>query len=151
MPKPNEPQMSEPPSLLPMITGSFTSQAISVAARLGIADLVCDGPKSNAELAQATGTHEPSLHRLMRALGGVGLFREIEAGRFALTPLGSPLRAGVPGSMRAAAMMFGGASRRVRRSASASSREPVREAGRSAGVTCMGAAAHAEQVATAVE
>jgi Dimerisation domain len=50
-----------------MITGYWTSQAIYVAAKLGIADLLADGPKIADELARATGTHARSLYRLLRA------------------------------------------------------------------------------------
>lgn len=90
-----------------MISGCLVSQAICVAAKLEIADLLKDGPKNSEELAQATRTHAPSLYRLMRALASVGLFVEDEQGRFGLTPLGEPLRKGIPGSLHAGAMLFG--------------------------------------------
>jgi hypothetical protein len=44
------------------------SQSLSVAAKLGIADLLVDGPRNVESLAAATGTHEPSLYRVMRLL-----------------------------------------------------------------------------------
>src|SRR5579863_8789190 len=96
-----------PPSqtLLQLLTGYWISQAIYVAAKLGIADLVKDGPKTSAELAQATGTHAPSLYRLLRMLASVGIFAE-EAERFGLTPLAECL-IDQPGSQRAAALMMG--------------------------------------------
>jgi hypothetical protein len=90
-----------------MLTGFWVSQALHVAAHLGIADLVKDGPRSAAELAQATGTHGQSLYRLLRALASVGVFAEDEAGRFGLTPLASCLRTDVPGSQWAAALVNG--------------------------------------------
>jgi hypothetical protein len=50
------------------MTNAFqVSQAIYVAATLGIADLLEDGPKSADELAKTTGTHAPTLYRLLRA------------------------------------------------------------------------------------
>ena len=79
----------------------------SVAAKLGIADLLKDGPKSSDELAQATGTHGRSLYRLLRALASVGVFAEAEDGRFELTPLGECLQTGIPGSVRAITVNFG--------------------------------------------
>src|SRR2546430_1571276 len=83
-------------TLWQMISGGFVSQAISVAGTLGIADLLSAGPQSPAELAQQTGTHAPSLYRLLRALAGVGIFTEDEEGRFDLTPLAALLRQNTP-------------------------------------------------------
>ena len=58
-----------PPILFQMATGYWVSQAIYVAAKLGIADLLKDGPQSCVALATATGADATSLFRLMRALG----------------------------------------------------------------------------------
>jgi len=103
------PQEIPPPfALFRMVTGFYVSRAIHVVAKLGIADLLADGPRSYDELAEATRTHAPSLHRVLRLLASAGLFTEEENGRFALTPIGACLRSGVPGSMRAAALLFGG-------------------------------------------
>jgi hypothetical protein len=82
------------------------SQAIHVAASLGVADHLRDGPRSVEELAAATGSRAPSLYRLLRALASVGIFTEAD-GRFGLTPLAEYLRSDVPGSVRAWAMMIG--------------------------------------------
>lgn len=43
---------------------------------LGIADLLKDAPRSAGDLAGATGTHAPTLYRLLRALASVGVFAE---------------------------------------------------------------------------
>jgi hypothetical protein len=75
-----------------------------MAATLGLADHLQAGPKDTAELAEATGTHAPSLYRLLRALASVGLIVEDEDKRFRLTPLGATLQSNVPGSLRALAM-----------------------------------------------
>jgi hypothetical protein len=91
-----------------MITGYWTSQAIYVAARLGIADLLVDGPRTADELARATGTHARSLYRLLRALASLGVFAEDTERRFSLTPLAEPLRADAPGSQRATVLMMVG-------------------------------------------
>ena len=90
-----------------MITGSWISQMVYVAAKLGLADLMAGGPKSAVELAAATGTHARSLYRLLRALGGVGVVTEDGEGRFRTTPLGDCLRRDVPGSQWAMAVMMG--------------------------------------------
>ena len=62
------PPTDPPPfvALFQMVTGYYISQAIYVAAKLGIADRLTDGPHSSDELAHATDTHAPSLHRLQR-------------------------------------------------------------------------------------
>lgn len=88
-----------------LINGFRVSQMIGVAAKLGLADLVADGPKSSAELAERTGMHAPSLYRLLRALSSVGVFVEGEQQRFGLTPLAEALRTRVPGSLRDVAIL----------------------------------------------
>lgn len=90
-----------------MVAGAWVSQAIFVAAKLGIADLLRDGPKSAAELAASTGSHEQALYRIMRALASVGIFSEGGDARFDLTPLAVPLQSDVKGSVRAFAIMQG--------------------------------------------
>jgi hypothetical protein len=77
------------------------SQATLVATKLGIPDLLADGPRASADLAQATGTHPGALYRLLRALAGAGLLDMDDEQRFALTPLGASLRSGQPGELRA--------------------------------------------------
>jgi O-methyltransferase domain/Dimerisation domain len=84
--------------------GWLASQGIYVAAELGIADLLHDGPKTVDQLASATGAHRQSLYRLLRMLAGSGVFAEDRAGRFALTPAAALLQSGV---LRDAARMFG--------------------------------------------
>jgi hypothetical protein len=97
-----------PSTLMSLITGFMPARVVYVAAHLGIADLLADGPKTSESLASDTETHAPSLHRLLRALAGLGLLDEIEPGRFALTVESACLRTGVPGSLHNLALMFGG-------------------------------------------
>jgi len=66
-----------PATLLQMMTGYWVSQALHVAAKLGIADLLADGPVDCEDLAAATDTHAPSLQRVLRALASVGVFTEV--------------------------------------------------------------------------
>jgi hypothetical protein len=91
-----------------LASGYYLSRALEVAATLGIADLLADGPLPAEQLAQRTDTHVPSLRRVLRLLASAGVFAEEEDGRFALTPVGQCLRSGVPGSMRAMVRLFGG-------------------------------------------
>jgi hypothetical protein len=96
-----------PPSaaMLRMIAGFRVSRAIYIAAKLGLADLLKDGSKHTEELAEATGTHAPSLYRVMRALASVGVFAEKESGRFTLTPMAATLQSDAPDSLRAWAIL----------------------------------------------
>lgn len=98
---------SPPEVMNRMLTGYWTTQALYVAAKLGIADLLEDGPRSADELAQATKAHAPALYRLLRGLASLGVFIEDDAARFGLTPLAECLRSDVPGSQRALAIMSG--------------------------------------------
>ncbi|MQA86762.1 MAG: methyltransferase [Streptosporangiales bacterium] len=91
-----------------MLFGYMPAQILHVAARLGLADVLADGPKTSAEVAAATETHPPSLHRLLRALACLGVVTEIEAGRFELTPEGAQLRSDTPESIRGLVMLFCG-------------------------------------------
>src|SRR3970040_1972226 len=92
-----------PPSvrLHQLMAGHWVSQAIYVAAKLGVADHLAPAPQTVASLARAVDAHPQPLHRLMRALASVGLFSEVAHAQYALTPIGHFLRTGVPGSLRA--------------------------------------------------
>lgn len=95
--------------LLQLITGHWVTQALHCVARLDIATLLRDGPRSTEDLAAETGAHEPSLHRVLRALASVGVFAEVAPRHFALTPLGEWMRADHPRSMRGMALFQGAA------------------------------------------
>lgn len=86
--------------LMEMNDGYVVARALQLAAELGIADLLADGTRSAGDLAQATSTHPRALYRLLRALASVGVFTEVEPGRFGLTELGRCLRAGSAESAR---------------------------------------------------
>lgn len=103
------PTINEPPQagLMKLTTGHWITQGIFVAAKLGIADLLQDGPQSSGDLAQSTGANSRALYRLLRALASVGVFAEHEGGRFALTPMAECLRGDTPGSMRAWVLFTG--------------------------------------------
>ncbi len=89
-----------------MILGKWVSNAISAAAHFAIADHLESGPKSLKELASLTGTQEQPLYRLLRANASVGVFTELEDGRFAQTPLSEPLRTNAKPCVRHMAMML---------------------------------------------
>ena len=99
-------QQSPRDAMLTMTNGFRVSQAIHVAATLGIADLLKDGTRTVEELAKTTGTDAPALSRLLRALASVGVFTETE-GRIGQTLLSETLRSDAPGSVRAWSMHIG--------------------------------------------
>lgn len=86
--------------LLSLIWGYRVSQAIHVAAVLGVADLVAEAPRTASELAEATGSDAGALRRVLRALAAYGVAAEDEQGRFGMTELGRRLRTDAPGSLR---------------------------------------------------
>ena len=90
-----------------MMQGYQVSQALYVAATLGIADALAAGPKDVDELAELAGAHAPTLYRVLRLLASVGVFAEDDARHFTLTTLAECLRAGAPGSLRPWVLMVG--------------------------------------------
>jgi len=78
--------------ILRLINGYQMTQAIHVAASLGLADHLKDGPRSAEELASLAQAHPAALYRLLRALAAAGIFREDDERRFSLTPMGNCLR-----------------------------------------------------------
>ena len=97
-----------PGALLQAIMDYPSAQVVHAAARLGLADLLADGPRSVEDLAAATGTHAPSLGRLVRALAALGAVAQVDDGRVELTALGATLRSDLPGSVRDAVLFLAG-------------------------------------------
>jgi hypothetical protein len=94
-------------SLLDLIQGSVITQAISVAAKLGIADVLGDGPLPADEIAKRVGADPDATFRLLRTLSGYSVFAVQPDGRFDLTPMAYALRDNAPDSMRGIAMLLG--------------------------------------------
>jgi hypothetical protein len=90
-----------------LMSGYWHTQAIYVAAKLGVADHLKDGPRSAEQLAVETGANPRALYRLLRALASLGIFIEDSQYLFALTPMADCLRSDRPGSARALAIMRG--------------------------------------------
>ena len=95
-------QPSLPPNalLIQIASGAMLTQAVGVAAKLGIADLIHDGGTNVDDLAKATGAHARSLFRVLRSLAGVGVFRESSPRTFENTPLSNLLRSGSEDSLK---------------------------------------------------
>jgi hypothetical protein len=99
--------ISPPRRLLQMLDGLWIAQALYVAARLGLADLLADGSRSLPELAATTQADASSLYRLLRALGSVDTFQEIHPAIFANTELSTCLRSDQPDSLYHVALVRG--------------------------------------------
>src|SRR6185503_3488485 len=97
-------EIPPPLQMLQLISGFWVSRCLYVAAKLGIPDLLQDGPKSAEELAAATGAHAPSLFRVLRALAAVDVLTQTDDKHFGNTPVSETLRSDLPGSLRAFAM-----------------------------------------------
>jgi SAM-dependent methyltransferase len=91
-----------------IIVANWMSQATYAAAQLRLPDLLAEGPKTSAELAEASRSHAPSLLRLLHALATLEICQEREDGAFELTPMGALLRSDVPNSLRTWAILVGG-------------------------------------------
>jgi O-methyltransferase domain/Dimerisation domain len=109
MPEPRQTESIQPSAaqtVLRMANAFNISQAIHVAAQLGLADLLAQGPLNTAALAEATHTHGPSLYRLLRMLVSLGVASEDGQGRFALTEIGKALQSNQTTSVRGAVLFL---------------------------------------------
>jgi hypothetical protein len=89
-----------PMRLLSMSEGLIIQQALYCAAKLGVADLMKDGPQTSSQLARDLEVNESALYRILRLLASRSVFEETSPGTFANTELSQSLRSGVPGSVR---------------------------------------------------
>jgi hypothetical protein len=93
--------------MVQFLLGLMIPQAIHVAAKLGIADIVSRTPQTAGELAAATSSHAPSLSRLLKFLASVGVFSEDKEGKYQQTPLSDTLRSDHAQSLRGSFIAFG--------------------------------------------
>ena len=93
------------PRVLDVVTGTWSAQAVYVAAKLGIADMLTTGPRAMTDLAGAARVDPAGLHRVLRALASLGIFRLHENATVELTPSAEPLRSDHPDSLRQFAIM----------------------------------------------
>ncbi len=103
-----------PPALPPGLAlyqisvGHYVSRALNVAAELEVAEQLEAGPRDCREIARAVEAHAPSLRRVLRLLASVGVFEELEDGRFGLTPMADLLRTDAEGSMQSMVRLMAG-------------------------------------------
>lgn len=102
-------QIVPPPQavIMQLSMGALVTQAIYVAAKLGIADVVDQGPKHIGDIAKEVGAHSRSLYRILRTLASLGVFHEASPNTFENSPLSEVLRSGIPGSMRESMIFMG--------------------------------------------
>ena len=107
--QPHEARQPRPPEafIIELAFGALMSQALHVAAKLGVADLLAAGPRPVSELAAAAGADERALYRVLRSLASVGVFRESDPRVFELTARADVLRADAPNSMRNGIIFMG--------------------------------------------
>jgi uncharacterized protein YjiS (DUF1127 family) len=103
-----------PAAMIEMILSGWTSQAITVAAQLGVADALADGPLTIDELATRVDADADALRRLLRALISRGVFRHRRDGRYELNSLSDTLRSDAAVSMASAARFYGSQEQRER-------------------------------------
>src|ERR1700759_5299642 len=110
----NQRLVPAPAAMMEMVIATWTSQAIAVAAELGVADTLADGPLPIDELAARVGADADALHRLLRALIGRGVFRRRRDGRYELNSLARTLCSDAEASMVWAARFYGSREQRER-------------------------------------
>ncbi|MFA1548300.1 methyltransferase [Actinomadura chokoriensis] len=93
--------------LMMLTMGRVIAPVVWALTELGVPDRLAGGPLPVGELARATGTHEPTLLRLLRAAASFGVFAEEPDGGFRLTPMAEFLRADAEQSVRDLVLMNG--------------------------------------------
>ena len=93
--------------LLGVLSGGVVAQCCYAVVRLGIPDLLADGPLPVTELAARTGANVHALRRMLHALSSMGIFRRTEPETYALTSTSELLRSGIEGSLRQTAILHG--------------------------------------------
>ena len=92
-----------------LLRGGLGTKAFGIAADLGVADVLANGPRPIAELARETGADEDTLYRILRALASDGVFVEHEPRVFGNTEASELLRSDHPERWRDYAHLFSSA------------------------------------------
>jgi hypothetical protein len=82
-----------------LVFGSLAAHTVHAAVELRIAELIGDGERPAADVAEEAGADPQSTLRLLRALAALRLLEEPAPGVFSVTPAGALLDPGRPGSM----------------------------------------------------
>lgn len=86
--------MAHHEQMMKFIMAKWITKPLYVAAELGIADLLSNGKKTIAELAELTDTNPEPLYRILRALACTGIFTEVEYQVFDITPMAELIKTG---------------------------------------------------------
>lgn len=87
------------------LRGGLKTRALGLAAELGVAEALRDGPRPVDELASSSGADPDVLYRLLRALASDGIFTEVESRVFANSEASETL---LEDGWNAFARLFGG-------------------------------------------
>lgn len=93
--------------LLGILSSSWVAQCCYAVAKLGVPDLLAEGPRSVEDLAERCGADPEALARLLRGMASIGLFRRTAPRTYALTSVTEYLRSDVPHSLRQLAVLDG--------------------------------------------
>ena len=93
--------------LFDLIQSHRVTAVIYVAAKLGLAELLRNGPRSLSQLTEATGADRKSLERLLRALLTIGLCTYSHENGYSLTETGSALDGAADNSFKSWAIFEG--------------------------------------------
>jgi hypothetical protein len=89
------------------LQGLWMARAIQIAVRLGLPDLLANRSIELPELALATASDEPTLHRLLRCLKHLGIIAETSPKLYSSTPLSQRLQRDGADSLYWLAMSYG--------------------------------------------
>ena len=107
-PLPPEPTADAAARVVELLRGFVVAKTLYLAADLGLADLLSDGPLHATDLAARANADVDAVTRVVEALCSVDVFVENGDGRYGLGPLGHALRTGVRGSVRNWVLANGG-------------------------------------------
>lgn len=99
--------MADKGVIMRIMFGAWVQQALYVAAKLDVADVLAEGPKPIEDLAKEVEADATALARFLRALVSVGVFDEPSPGTFALNGPARYLRSSTPDSHKYVVIMHG--------------------------------------------
>jgi hypothetical protein len=102
----NAPAMGMRAEMIEMIGACWSTQICGTAARLKVPEALAEGPQDASAISSAIGCPELPTRRLLRGMCSLGLARQLDSERFALTEKGQLLRPDVPGSLHGLAMAW---------------------------------------------
>ncbi|MDI5966984.1 methyltransferase [Streptomyces sp. SL13] len=101
------PGVADRAALFAVLTGGWIAQAVYAVTRLGVPDLLAEGPRTVEELAASAGADTRTLYRTLRVLAAQGLLHEPQPRTFELTSVTRLLCADTSRSAQPTALMFG--------------------------------------------